>query len=227
MNGHLPAHRSTKIYVQWHLWEHRSTHCLTVTTNLLYSTSQGTTAGSVCCNHLKLILDQPSDQNAVECAELLCCCSMIALGHILHTSVLLQWPHTAYQCVVTVSTYCISMCCYSGHILHISVLLRLDSTRPYTAYHCVVTVATYCISVCCNGMTVLGHILHTFVLLQCPHTAYQCVVTVATCCLEVCCYSGHTLHISVLLQWPHTAYQCVVTVATYCIPVCCWSLAYL
>ena len=39
--------------------------------------------------NLKVIWDQPSDQNAVNCAELLSCCSMKALGHILHTSVLL------------------------------------------------------------------------------------------------------------------------------------------
>jgi hypothetical protein len=55
--------------------------------------------------NLKIIWGQPSDQNAVNCAELLSCCCMTALGHIMHTSVLLQHdstgPHTAYQCVVT------------------------------------------------------------------------------------------------------------------------------
>jgi len=30
-----------------------------------------------------------------------CCYGMITLGHILHTSVLLQWPHTAYHFVFT------------------------------------------------------------------------------------------------------------------------------
>jgi hypothetical protein len=64
----------------------------------------------------RVIWDQPSDQNAMDCAELLsCCCIQVCClsGHILHTSVLSQWPHTAYQYVVKISTYCIPVCCWS------------------------------------------------------------------------------------------------------------------
>ena len=181
MNGHLPAQPNTKIYVRRHLWEHRCTNCPAVTTTLLHSTSQGTITGGVCCNHLKDYLTKTIRSK---------CCG---LGRTL---VLLQHdstrPLTAYQCVVTVATYCIPVCCYGitalGKILHTSMLLHHDSTRPHTAFQCVVTVAKYCIPVCCYIITALGHILQTSVF-----------------------YSGHILHTSVLLQWPHTAYQCVVT----------------
>ena len=69
---------------------------------------------------LKVIWDQPSDQNTVEYAELIL---------MQHDS---TRPHTARQYVVTewqqYATYCISVCCYSmtalGHILHTSVLLE-------------------------------------------------------------------------------------------------------
>jgi hypothetical protein len=160
INSHLPAHANIKIYVQRHHWEHRCIHCPAVITTLLYNTSQGTTTGSVCCNHLKANLG-PTIRS--ECFVPLCC----YVGHILHTSLLLQWPHTAYQSVVTVVTYCIPVCCYSGHVLHTSLLLQW----PHTAYQCFVTVATYCITLSCYS----GHILHISVLLQWPHTAYQCV----------------------------------------------------
>jgi len=166
MNGHLPAQPNTKIYVRRHLWEHRCTNCPAVTTTLLHSTSQGTITGGVCCNHLKdyltktirskccglgrtLVLlqhDSTRPLTAYQCVVTVatycipvCCYSMTALGHILqtsafysghilHTSVLLQWPHTEY----TVS-------CYSGHILHTSMLLWNNSTRQNTTYQYVVT----------------------------------------------------------------------------------------
>jgi hypothetical protein len=99
MKGHLPAHPNTNIYVQRRLWENWCKHCPAVTTTLFYSVSQGNMAGSVCCNQLKVTWNQPSDQNAVDCAENLSCCSMTASGHILFTSVLLQWTCTAFQCV--------------------------------------------------------------------------------------------------------------------------------
>jgi hypothetical protein len=88
-----------------------------------------------------------------------CCYS----DHILHTIMLMQWSHTAYQCVVRVAKYCIPICCYSGHTLHPSLLLQW----PHSAYQCVVTVATFCISVFCYS----GHILHTSVLMQWPLAA--------------------------------------------------------
>jgi hypothetical protein len=107
------------------------------------------------------------------CTLVCCYCD-----HIQHTSVLMQWPHTAYQYVVTVAKYCIPVCYYSGHILHPSLLLQW----PPTAYQFVVTVATFCISVFCYS----GHILHISVLMQWPLAAYQCFVTVATYCIRVC-----------------------------------------
>lgn len=89
----------------------------------------------------RVIWDQPSDQNAMDCAELLSCCSMTALGDILHTSILFQWAHTSYQCVVSVATYFIPVCCYSGHILHTTALLQWPHVHtrvlfqwPHTSY---------------------------------------------------------------------------------------------
>ena len=162
-----------------------------------------------CINSVLLRHDSSRPHTAYKCVTVdtccipVCCYSMSALKHILHTSVLLQWPHIACKCVVTVVTYCTHVCCYSGHMLHRSVLLQW----PHTAYQCVVTVATFCIPVCCYSTTALGHILHKSVFLQWPHTAYKCIVTVATYCVAVCCNNGHLLGTIVLLHWPHTAYM--------------------
>ena len=144
MNGHLPAHPNTNICVQRHLWEHRCIHCPAVATYLLYSTSQGNTNGSVCCNYLKSYL-RPTIRSK---------CHGMCRTH-LHAA----WQHKATDSLL--------VCCYSGHIMHTSVLLLRYITRPHNAYQCVVTMrhhkATYCIPVCCYYMTSHGHILHTSV----------------------------------------------------------------
>jgi hypothetical protein len=99
MNGHWPAHTNTNIYVQRHLWN-IGAHIVLLSPQLYCTVYHGATQLAVSVvTTLKLIWGQPSDQIAVNCAELLSCCSMTMLGHILHTSVLLQWPHAACQCV--------------------------------------------------------------------------------------------------------------------------------
>jgi hypothetical protein len=104
-NGHLPAQQNT-IFMYKGTSGRTGANTVLLSPHLYYTANHRATQleVSVVIN-LKVIWDQPSDQNIVNTAELLSCYNMIALGHILHTSVLLQHdttrPHIAYQCVVT------------------------------------------------------------------------------------------------------------------------------